>query len=114
MVPRQDARLFFARPSAVPAQYAFVHIKNEIQDKFQYPAFRQEIGMRELKLPFYVIFKPNPRDSAMWDYRPWAFLPAGYNGIIDSTGAHTSGNEDMEALAMLRETVCQRAAGLPG
>ncbi|KAF6800121.1 f-box domain protein [Colletotrichum sojae] len=102
------------RPSAVPAVYAFVHMKKEMQDKFQDPAFRQEIGMRELKLPFYVIFKPNPGDSAMRDYRPWAFLPAGYDRITDSTGAHTSGNEDIEALAMLRETVRQRAAGLLG
>ncbi|KAF6827480.1 f-box domain protein [Colletotrichum plurivorum] len=103
-----------SRPSMVPAQYAFFRMKNEMQDKFQDPAFQQEIEMRELKLPFYVIFKPNPRDSAMWDYRPWAFLPAGYNGITDSTGAHASGNEDMEALALLRETVRQRAAGLLG
>lgn len=103
------------RPSAVPVEYAFVQMKKKMQDEFQDPAFRREIGMRELKLPFYVNFKPNPRDSAMRDYRPWAFLPAGENGITGSTGAHASTqNEDMEALAMLRETARQRAAGLPG
>ncbi|KAL2882702.1 hypothetical protein SGCOL_001910, partial [Colletotrichum sp. CLE4] len=50
-------------------------MNTDIHAKFDDHAFRKEVGVMELAVPFYVNYSPKPSGMPNWVARPWFFIP---------------------------------------
>ncbi|KAJ3940616.1 uncharacterized protein N0V96_009624 [Colletotrichum fioriniae] len=81
-------------------------MNTDIHTKFEDLAFRKEVGIMELTVPFYVNYSPKPSGMPNWVARPWFFIPVSSDEpLVMEEPPRETRRKDELALDNLRKVV---------